>query len=256
MSPQNKNRLPFFGRSILSAFLILFLLTHCRTLRVKDYFHPDFECQKDFGWKNSKDFQKYKNRFWIPNRLLIQEDNLRIKHAKNVIVGNSLVQGFTPDLLAKEFPGVNIVNRGIGGDMTETLLDRIEEDVLILNPQTVVIEIGGNDLIYSKCLSVTQNNIDLIVKKIHKKNANIKVIFLATPPTKVPELNKIVPIYNLFLSEFAQTHRNVTYVEVWNEMRKIDDTQIDDRFVRQNGDPIHFNEKGYEVWGKKLRPLL
>jgi lysophospholipase L1-like esterase len=256
MSPQNKNSLPFFGRSILSIFLLLTFLIHCHTLRVKDYFHPSFECQAGPGWKNANDFQKYRNKFWLPNRLLFLEENQKIKQAKVVIVGNSLVQGFVPDLMDKEFPGMSIVNRGIGGDMTETLLERIEIDVLALNPQTVVIEIGGNDLIYSKCLSVTQNNIDQIVQRIHKKNANTKVIFLAAPPTRVPELNKIVPIYNLFLSEFARSHKNVTYIEVWNDMRKIDDTKIDDHFVRPNGDPIHFNEKGYEIWGKKLRPLL
>ncbi|TGL57099.1 lipase [Leptospira ognonensis] len=256
MSRQNKNRLPFSGRSILSIFFLLTFIIQCRSLRVKDYFHPSFECHAGAGWKNAKDYQKYRTKFWLPNRLLFQEENQKLKQSKVVIAGNSLVQGFTPDLMSKEFPGLSIVNRGIGGDMTESLLDRLDTDVLMLNPQTIVIEIGGNDLIYSKCLSVTQKNIEMIVEKIHKRNSNTKIIFLATPPTLVPELNKIVPIYNLYLSEFSKNHKNVMYVEVWNDMRKSDDTRIDDEFVRSNGDPIHFNEKGYEVWGKKLRPLI
>ncbi len=190
------------------------------------------------------------------HRLRYGQENQTIKQSKVVIVGNSLVVGFEPNLMRQELPGVPIVNRGIGGDMTESLLERIEEDVLVLSPQTIVIEIGGNDLIYGKCLSSTQKNIVSIVDTIHTKNPNTKIIFIAAPPTKVPELNRIVPIYNLFLSEFTKSRKNVIYVEVWNELRKPDAPSIGDEFVRPNGDPIHFNEKGYEVWGKKLRPLL
>jgi lysophospholipase L1-like esterase len=256
MSRPNRNRPPFSGRSILSVFFLLTFAFQCRTLRVKDYFHQDFECHADAGWKNSADFQKYINKAWLPARIIYQDANNKIKQAKVVIVGNSLVQLFFPELMQKELPGVPLVNRGIGGDMTETLLERIDEDVLSLSPQSIIIEIGGNDLIYSKCLSGIQSNIENLVAKIHKKNANTKIYFLAVPPTRVPELNKIVPIYNLFLSELARTHKNIVYIEVWNEMRDANEPRIRDEFVRPSGDPIHFNEKGYEVWGKKLRPYF
>ncbi len=255
MSLPNKNRFPFRGRSILSTIFLLSFLIACRSYKVKDYFHSDFQCHADTGWKNPKDFQKYL-KIWTQARLVYQLENQSIKQSKVVIVGNSLVQGFVPELMKKELPGVPIVNRGIGGDMTETLLERIEEDVLTLSPQTIIIEIGGNDMIYSKCLSQSQKNVELIVQKIHNKNPSTKVIFLAVPPTLVPELNRIVPIFNLFLSEFARSKKNVTYLEVWDSMRNPDQIRIGDDFVRPNGDPIHFNERGYEVWGKKLRPLL
>ncbi|GBF50152.1 GDSL-like protein [Leptospira ryugenii] len=250
-----KNSRPVFSKTSLFLFILSLLFSSCRTLRVKDYFHPDFTCLREAGWANQKDFKKYKE-LWTLKRIAFQADNQQTKQSRVVIVGNSLVFGFSPDLMKQELPGVNIVNRGIGGDMTETLLERIEEDVLSLSPEVVIIEIGGNDLIYGKCLSYSQDNTLAILDRIERKNPKTKVILIAVPPTLVPELNRIVPVFNLFLSETARNRKNVTYIEVWNEMRQKDAPVIDADFVRPNGDPIHFNERGYQVWGKKLRPLL
>nr|WP_244310264.1 GDSL-type esterase/lipase family protein [Leptospira noumeaensis] len=189
-------------------------------------------------------------------RLLFAEDNSKIKRSDIVFVGDSLVHLFVPELIAKEFPGQSVTNRGIGGDITETLLSRIEDDVLILHPGTIVIEIGGNDFREGKCLSLVQNNLQSIIQKIHNKNRNIKIILLAVPPTRVKELNQIVPVYNLFLNQLARTTKNVEYVEVWDTMRNPDLPTLSEEYFRPNGDVLHFNEKGYELWGKKLRPYL
>jgi lysophospholipase L1-like esterase len=42
-------------------------------------------------------------------------------------------------------PGVEVVNRGVGGDTLESGRRRFEREVLALRPQVLVIELGAND---------------------------------------------------------------------------------------------------------------
>ncbi|WP_411821773.1 GDSL-type esterase/lipase family protein [Leptospira sp. 'Mane'] len=228
----------------------------CNFRPAKSYYDPRFVCFNEAGWQNQKDFKQYIEKIWLPVRLSYNEDNKSKKSSRVVFVGNSLMHLFLPELIKKEFPTQNVTNRGIGGDMTETLLARIEEDVLVLSPSVIVIEIGGNDMIQGKCLSLIQRNFKSIIEIIHKKNASTRVIVMAVPPTKVRELNQIVPVHNLFLADFARKTKNVEYVEVWDDLRDPDELFLRDEFTRESGDKLHFNEKGYEVWGKKLRPLV
>lgn len=238
------------------AFALVLSVTDCKSSSKRDYFDTSFQCFAEPGWRDDSNFKKYIEKAWLPTRLLYAEDNLKIKKSDIVFTGDSLVHLFLPDLMSKEFPGQSVTNRGIGGDMTETLLTRIEEDVLVLRPEKVVIEIGGNDFIQGKCLSLVQNNLLSIIHKIHSRNRNTKIFLIAVPPTRVKELNQIVPVFNLFLNQVARTTSNVEYIEVWDKMRKTDSPTLSDEFIRPNGDSLHFNEKGYELWGKKLRPYL
>jgi lysophospholipase L1-like esterase len=240
---------------------IIVLQFHCSSIfpfkrEITDYHNPRFLCNSEAGWRENAKFQKY-IEIWSAVRIGYQQENLKIKQAKNVIIGNSLVHLFTQDLIEKEFPNQILVNRGIGGDMTETLLLRIEEDALVLSPQILIVEIGGNDLIQGKCLSYIQDNIYTLIQKVQARVPLIKIIFLSVPPTDVPHLNAIVPVYNSFLATLPKKYPFVTYLDTWNDMRDKDLPVIRRDFLREGGrDKIHFNEKGYSVWGKLLRPLL
>lgn len=251
MNPKSKIR---FYLGLLS--IVCLLLVGCRTTSKRNYFDSKFECYAESGWRDKDKFQKYIENAWLPTRLLYQSDNVNLKQSRIVFTGNSLVQLFVPELMQKEFPGERVVNRGIGGDMTETLLTRIEDDVLVLQPDIIVIEIGGNDMIQGKCLSIIQNNVLKIVEKIQASKPQTQIYFMAVPPTRVRELNQIVPVFNLFLNQIAYKYKNVKYIEVWDVMRDVDSPTLREEYIRPNKDPLHFNEKGYEVWGEKLRPYL
>lgn len=221
-----------------------------------DYHNPHFTCSSEPGWRENSKFQKY-IEIWTAVRIKYHLDNQEIKQAKNVIIGNSLVHLFTPDLIENEFPNKGLVNRGIGGDMTETLLLRIEEDALVLSPKVLVIEIGGNDLIQGKCLSYIQNNVHSILQKIQNRLPRTKIILISVPPTNVSQLNAIVPVYNSFLASLPSQYKYVHFIDTWADMRDQDLPTIRKDMIRDGGrDKIHFNEKGYSVWGKLLRPLL
>lgn len=242
---------------IFLLLLLVFLGLNCSSLNNRDernYFHPKFVCLKEQGWRESDQFKRYLVN-WLGFKEHYNNENKKIVSSDVVIAGNSLVHIFRDELIKQEFPNINMIGRGIGGDMTETFLARIEENVLSLNPKTIVIEIGGNDIIQGKCLSYIEKNVVQIIDKIKSKNSKTKIIFLSVPPTGDRHLNSVVPVYNNFLSGLPYKYSNVTYIDLWEEMRDPDRPTIKTDYIREK-DKIHFNDAGYKVWGKLLRPHL
>lgn len=43
-------------------------------------------------------------------------------------------------------PRIRVYNRGIGGDVTDGLLERMDESIFDLEPKKVFINIGTNDI--------------------------------------------------------------------------------------------------------------
>jgi lysophospholipase L1-like esterase len=255
------NKRSIISKKLLICISLVLFLFNCKFSRIfhkdqNNYFSSSFQCHSGIGWREQSQYQRYLG-FWTLVRNEYQIDNRKIGNAKIVITGNSLVHLFTPNLIEREFPKKGVINRGIGGDMTETLLIRIEEDVLVLEPQVVIIEIGGNDLIQGKCLSEIQNNAIAIIEKIRNKNSRTKIVFISIPPTDVPNLNAIVPVYNSFLASLPSRFPNLIYIDTWQDMRDPDRPTIREDFVRREiGDRIHFNENGYSVWGRLIRPHI
>src|SRR5690606_7527962 len=68
----------------------------------------------------------------------------RVRADQNALVflGDSITQGWSD--IGSHFPGVKVANRGISGDTTRGVLIRLQEDVLALNPKSLVLLIGTN----------------------------------------------------------------------------------------------------------------
>lgn len=76
-----------------------------------------------------------------------------------------------------------VLNKGVGGNSTIELLQRIEEDVIQENPDLVILMVGTNDLLNSrKMVSYTEyaNNLDIIVGQI--KMTGSRVLLMSSPP--------------------------------------------------------------------------
>jgi lysophospholipase L1-like esterase len=222
-----------------------------------NYHSDSFECTTEPITRNPDRFQQYLDIGWNPYREKYRNENLSINKADIVIVGDSLVHMYHyPDnsVFNKQFPNTNIVGRGIGGDTTGLLLSRIYENVLVLKPQTIIIEIGGNDLIFGICLSTIEDNIRKIIQIIQEKSPGTRIIFLSIPPVENSTLNSISPVYNLFLRTLTEEYSNIYYIELWKYMRQNDSPRLKPEYGF--GDKIHLNQQAYQLWGEILRPYI
>lgn len=73
--------------------------------------------------------------------------NKEAEHGRIVCAGSSLMEMFPIEkFVAEDHPDITIYNRGIGGFVTEELMDNIDVCILDLEPSRLFINIGTNDL--------------------------------------------------------------------------------------------------------------
>ncbi|WP_243393426.1 GDSL-type esterase/lipase family protein [Leptospira perolatii] len=203
------------------------------------------------GSRNESWYQKYLKDYEIVKQKYIEE-NERIKTSRVVLVGNSLIMNFPPEILSAEFP--DAVNRGIGGDTADLILDRLDETVLSLKPSVVLLEIGGNDIREGKCLHYLEESLRSVVTKLSKALPKGKLVLLGIPPVRDRNINSVSPIVNFALYRLSGEFSNVTFVDPWPWMR-----QNDIPFIRPEYafvDKIHVNQEAYKLWAKMLKPYL
>jgi len=156
----------------------------------------------------------------------------------------------------------NIVNRGIAGDTSLGILNRLDQ-IISLNPKAVIIHVGGNDLVRLK----EDNDTDSIVKRILKikyeleTNSNTKVYIVSLTP--------VLRGHNITNNTYMQKRTNQMIDAINDELSlftKIIDVNSylkDDKGnlkLEYTKDGLHLTKHGYDVFsyviGKKVKELV
>lgn len=148
--------------------------------------------------------------------------------------------------------GVPVINRGISAETTETMLERIEDNIIVLEPRNLVMLMGINDLSEGKEIKEIASNIEKMVILTKEKSPNTNIILQAVYPvntnrdsfyqkfqlrnrdnTKVAKLNKEI-------EEITIKH-HITYLDV-SEYLKDEKGMLKEEYTE---DGLHPNVKGY-----------
>lgn len=82
---------------------------------------------------------------------------------------------------------------------------------------------------------------------------------VSIPPVVSWKANSITPYYNRKL-EYLTRDEGIEYLDLWPALSDSDKPQLKEEFYfRLPGgkvDQVHFNDKGYETFGRLLQPLL
>ncbi|WP_166793175.1 SGNH/GDSL hydrolase family protein [Cryobacterium lactosi] len=111
---------------------------------------------------------------------------------------------------------MTVVNAGINGHTTGDLLNRLDRDVIDLNPDHVVLLVGTNDIRGSIDPNESKVNVTKILDRLEDKtDANIAIQSLS-PLGEQPDsdLNAKVNAYNAFLKSEADAREGLTYLGV------------------------------------------
>lgn len=170
---------------------------------------------------------------------------------------------------------ITIHNKGVAGNTTINLLNRIDEDVLSENPDLVILMVGTNDMLNSKKFVSYEDyelNLKQIVETIKKNNAQVllmstptvdsiylyqrhdKKLFTDTPNVKLQKVKLIIEkIAKATNSHFVDINGafRVENLPVHNK-----DEYIINKKNSNKEDGVHLTPVGYEFIAKNIFEFL
>lgn len=186
------------------------------------------------------------NRYWKEKKSMFEV--LPESPDEIIFLGNSLIEGCEWSEL---FNNYSIKNRGISGDNTEGILERLDE-ITESHPKKIFIEIGFNDLVLKENTFVICQNYELILKRIILTSPKTKIYLHSVLPTShiVPGNDSIIVLNNKIQN--IANHLKITYIDLFTE------------FLDKNGeldmqysyDGIHLNGQGYLLWKKLIESMV
>jgi lysophospholipase L1-like esterase/dienelactone hydrolase len=186
-------------------------------------------------------------KLWMVRRVEFARNTVKDQRPV-VFFGDSITQGWAS--LAKDFPDVIAVNRGISGDTSRGLRYRLKEDVLDLHPRVVVLLIGTNDISLGGTPGQVVDNIRAMVAELEKQNRTVRIVLnLVMPrgpqPGRFPE--KLQQL-NALLQEFAKKQGRVVICDTWSIFDDGNGSCKKEEFP----DMLHPNKAGYAKWKAAL----
>ncbi len=162
-----------------------------------------------------------------------------------IMLGNSLTHNFE---WHEMFPDVTIKNRGINGDITLGVLQRLPE-ITESKPAKIFIEIGVNDIQQGFEVDEIILNYGNILKKIKSQSSTTKVYVQSILPTNLnlfgsdKNIEDIILDLNSKLEQLCIDH-NITFIDLYATFN--DNGKLKSQY--DCGDHLHLNGDGYLAW--------
>jgi lysophospholipase L1-like esterase len=173
-----------------------------------------------------------------------------------IFLGNSITDGAE---WAELFNNTNVKNRGISGDITMGVYDRLYA-ILSGQPAKIFLLIGINDVARGISSDSIVQNIRLITETIKKKSPDTKLFLQSVLPVNDSfskfhghtSRYKMVPEINLQLKELAR-ETNVTYIDLFSHFVNESGIKMDTKYTN---DGLHLTGEGYLLWKEIVEPRL
>lgn len=188
--------------------------------------------------------------------------NQSAEHEQVVFIGDSITEIYNiGDLYAgyTKSTGKIVYNRGISGDTSNRLLERLYNNALNIKPSHLVILIGTNDIALQIPNSTIADNVRAMLETAKEKSPDTKVILQAVYPTNKEmkdstaglRKNSVIAELNLLLQKIS-----VNYGAEWIDLTKAlsdDKGNLKEEYCY---DGLHLNAQGYSVVTQNILPLL
>ncbi|MFP6647823.1 MAG: platelet-activating factor acetylhydrolase IB subunit, partial [Pirellulaceae bacterium] len=174
-----------------------------------------------------------------------------------VFIGDSITQGWEgrgKEVWAKFYGKRNAVNLGIGGDRTQHVIWRLDNDnVKNISPKAAVIMIGTNNS-GSNTPEQIAEGVTAIVKQLRTKLPKTQVLLLAVfprGPDKNDKRRQVNEKTNDIFKKLADG-KIVHYLDIGPSFLQDDGTLTREIMP----DLLHLSKKGYTIWAESIEPTL
>ena len=173
-----------------------------------------------------------------------------------VFLGNSLTEA---GKWSQYFPKSDVANRGISGDNTEGMLNRIAE-IAESKPSKLFITAGINDISQNAGNEQIISRIRNLVYQVKIKSPNTRIYIGSVLPInnnfdrykRLAKKEKQIEKLNKDLQKFCKSRGDIVFINVYP------DFLIKKRLMnpQYTTDGLHLTPEGYSIWVNKLREYV
>ena len=186
---------------------------------------------------------------WGGYHVYAQRNATDKKHAKGILYGNSITQGWW-NQDSTFFKSYDLLGRGISGQVSSQMLCRFRQDVIDMKPGFVAILAGVNDICLNNGPIPLENTFDNIVSMCELARANgiRPVLCLLTPAKRarwrpqVTDLPEQIEQLNAMIAEYGRKN-HITVLDYYTPL------VTDDKAMNPDctSDGLHPNLQGYKI---------
>ena len=172
-------------------------------------------------------------------------ENDYLSDADIAFIGDSITDGYEP--FGAAYSQYKVAWRGIGGDTTTGVYNRLEVSLYAVNPKVVVLLIGVNNL------DSMFTDYERIITDICAKLPEAKLIVQSLHPTSKDFSSRNAKILdaNKQIKEICERN-GCTYVDMYAQLVNSEGVYAEE----YTDDGLHPNEKGYERITEILLPII
>ena len=185
--------------------------------------------------------------------LLSAERPILICYGDSITAGYGLEAGQSfPDALQRDLDRrgyhYKVINHGTSGATTKDAVAGLHS-ILLMHPQVVIVEFGGNDGLRGLPLAETRRNLDAVLTGLEKAHIKTVLAGITLPPNYGQEY---IQQFELIFRDLARKHHTTSVPMIYKNLVNVPDT------IQPDG--IHPTSKGSEIIARTLllalTPLL
>lgn len=200
----------------------------------------------DSGWPKPERFERQILAFEATDKTNPPPQNAILFTGASNIVGWKT--------LAKDFPGLAVINRGFGGSHIADCVYYAERIVIPYKPRMIVLRAGGNDIHEGKTPEQVAADFKAFVEKVHAKLPGTRIVYWPMTPSTArlanwPRDQK----GNELIRAYIAAGDNLVYIDAAEATLGPDGRPRAELF-RLDG--LHFGPEAYKMFTKIIRPYL
>ncbi|MEO8670112.1 MAG: GDSL-type esterase/lipase family protein [Tahibacter sp.] len=158
------------------------------------------------------------------------------------------------DSIERDFPDLPIVRRGFGGSQIRDVTRFAGRIIVPYRPSVIVLYAGDNDLAAGIAPEQLSDDFAAFVQRVRADLSKVAIVFVSIKPSPArTQWLDASRVANRRLRRYADTHRGIHYVDIFEPMLDAEQRPRDELF---QSDGLHMNRAGYEIWIAHLAPLL
>lgn len=169
-----------------------------------------------------------------------------------LFVGSSSIRKW--DDLERTFADYVVMNRGVGGAVTNDIIFYAPDLIFDYHPRQVVIYVGENDLPEGATADSVFNRFQRLYSVVRSRLPEVPIEYISLKPSPSREkYMKTAAEANSMIKAFLAKETNAHFIDVFPLMLDKEGKPRRELFV---SDMLHMNAQGYAIWRSAIEPYL